>query len=154
MTSQNQLIKWTAAMSAILIILGTAVFLYFPDWYRADEKRVLLCGKTIEDQSEPILKLEGEECEAIIQNVDMYENLPREQDVTAFDEQRLRVEIGKAPPVGTRLELLPKAVTTQFPDLTRYRYFISGDNVALVDPAKARIVAFVGVQESHRQKGE
>lgn len=155
MVSTNQMLRTAAFLTALLIPIGVVVSLYYGLWPNAEGSRVGLCNTNAQgEKAEPILKLNDAQCEAIARAVKITsdDRLPGEE-LTTFEEQKTPIRLGQAPPDEVRAVELPADVTTEFPDLRTYTYFVSGNTIALVDPQQSKLVAFVEVKQSSRDPG-
>jgi hypothetical protein len=112
-------------------------------------RREIRCGPDVQTSVSPNLKLTEEQCLLIGQSVPVLaEAQPPERRETAFEAMESRSGIGRPPPRGTQPATLPTAVTSRFPQLSRYSYFVTKTDIALVDPGTNLVVALVEVNIS------
>lgn len=131
--------------AAALLLLA---MLAWAGLYIGNPERIVRCGGTGSDRN--ALLLTDAQCHAIGNNIAILQpNAPASRNVTTFEAVDRLIRVGAPPPEGTTLASLPASVSSEFPDLAPLRYFLVEDEIALVDPERGRIVAFV---EVHTQK--
>jgi hypothetical protein len=108
--------------------------------------REIRCGTDVQTTAPQTLRLTREQC-LLIGTVTpvLPEATAGSRRETAFEAMESRSGLGRPIPAATEVAPLPGPVTEQFPELAQYRYFVTTDDIALVDPATRTVVALVEV---------
>jgi hypothetical protein len=150
MGSRTSLVWVTAMLSIVLIPVLLLVSLYFAAAPVSDPKLQVRCGAAVEGRGTPLLALPDEQCHAIADAIPITGTATENAKVLASDDHKVKVAVGKPPPAYVEVKPLPEKVTGKYPTLRDYRYFVAGDDIALVDKSGEKVVAFVEVHLSPR----
>ncbi len=129
--------------------LVAVALLYYANRPEPDAAQVVRCGEAVQGRKAPIVQLSPEQCSAIAAAVPRTE-VPDKGKVTQHYGFSPKVDVGQPPPADVSVLPLPAEIVEKFPRLQSYRYFVAGDDIALVEPSGERVVAFVEVHESPR----
>jgi hypothetical protein len=115
--------------------------------------REIRCNQDAQAGHRQLLRLTREQCLIIGRETSILpQQVPADRRQTTFGAMTANTRIGQAPPPNIRVSQLPGRVTESFPHLSRYRYFISCDDIAIVDPGADIVVAIIDVHVRPRLK--
>lgn len=139
-------------LALALVLLGPAILaagLLFARYAPPELEPVIRCDESVR-RGKPLLQLNEAQCQSIGRAVPVIDHaVSSENNVEVETPQRKLIEAGDPPPAQVDLQALPKDVAEAHPDLARLKYFLIEDEIALVDPGRNEVVAFV---EVHRSK--
>jgi hypothetical protein len=78
------------------------------------------------------------------QHTSVHDTLLKERNVNRVAHVDFAIAVGTRVPRTLRLAVLPATVVTLVPQFRSYRYFVSGDEICIVDPATYEIVDVIG----------
>jgi hypothetical protein len=78
------------------------------------------------------------------QRTSVQQTLQREHDVNRVGHVDFSINVGSRVPHSVRLAELPAAIVSQVPQWRGYRYFVSNDQICIVDPSSYAIVEVIG----------
>jgi hypothetical protein len=78
------------------------------------------------------------------QRTSVHDTLLKERNVNRVSRADFAINVGTRVPRTLRLAVLPAAVVTLVPEFRRDRYFVSGDEICIVDPTTYEIVDVIG----------
>ena len=113
---------------------------------QGEHLREIRCNEDAQTTLDQRLRLTREQCLMLGRETSVLpRHTVRDRRQSTFGAMTTATRIGQVVPRSVELSPLPARVTEAFPDLSRYRYFVSGDDIAIVDPGDDIVVAIIDV---------